>query len=67
MRGGALILVRVDRGAPRPGDGCLREALAVDRERLALSVDTLGPIAVAGPYPVRVDNRDLDEYVVWER
>jgi hypothetical protein len=67
MGPGALILVRVDRGAPLPDPGGLREALAADRRRLALPPDAVGEVAVAGPYPIRVDDRDVDEYVVWER
>jgi hypothetical protein len=67
MGRGALILIRVDRDAPRPDAGGLREALAADRRQLGLSPDAVGEIAVAGPYPIRVNDRDVDEYVVWER
>jgi hypothetical protein len=45
----------------------LRVALRRDREGLHRPQGCLGEIAVAGPYPVRVDGRDVDEYVVWER
>jgi hypothetical protein len=67
MQHPALTLVHVDRGAPRPDEETLRVALRRDREGLHRPQGCLGEIAVAGPYPVRVDGRDVDEYVVWER
>ncbi len=46
----------------------LRAALRADRERLALpSNGAEGDIEIAGPYAIRVGERELDEYVVWER
>ncbi len=62
-----LTLVHVDRGAPQPDEETLRVALRRDRERLHRPQASVGEVAVAGPYPVRVDGRDVDEYVVWER
>jgi hypothetical protein len=64
----ALTVVRVQRGQPRPGDDAVRAALARDRERLHLPPEKyLRDIAVAGPYAISVDGKELDEYVVWER
>lgn len=64
----ALAVVRVQRGQPRPAEDDLRAALAHDRERLSLPPEKyVCDFAVAGPYAVTVDGRELDEYVVWER
>jgi hypothetical protein len=62
-----LALVRVERDAPRPDEEALRAALVADRARLRLPPAAPGDVVVVGPYPVHVDGRDLDEYVVWER
>jgi hypothetical protein len=64
----ALTVVRVQRGNPRPSDDVVRAAIARDRERLHLPPEKyVCDFAIAGPYAIRVDGRDLDEYVVWER
>ena len=64
----ALAVVRVRRGQPRPAEKDFRAALAHDRERLYLPPEKyVCDFAVAGPYAVIVDGRELDEYVVWER
>lgn len=63
----ALAVVRVDRGAARPTDDDLRAALRADRKALKQPPEPEGAITVSGPYAIRVDGRDLDEYVVWER
>ena len=63
----ALAVVRVQRGQPRPAEEDFRAALAHDRERLYLPPEKyVCDFAVAGPYAVTVDGRELDEYVVWE-
>jgi hypothetical protein len=62
-----LALVRINRGAPRPTDDVFRAALHRDRSELNLPPASIGEMAVAGPYAVRVGDDDLDEYVVWER
>lgn len=67
MQHPALTLVHVDRGAPPPDEETLRVALRRDREHLHRPQESLGEVAVAGPYPVRVGGREMDEYVVWER
>jgi hypothetical protein len=62
----ALVVVRVERGATRPSDADIRRALQADRAALALPpVDGLA-FRLAGPYPIVVDGRALDEYVAWE-
>jgi hypothetical protein len=64
----ALTVVRVPRGQPQPADEEFRAALARDRESLRLPLEKyVCDFAVAGPYAVTVDGRELDEYVVWER
>ena len=64
----ALAVVRVQRGQQRPAEEDFRAALAHDRERLHLPPEKdVCDFAVAGPYAVIVDGRELDEYVVWER
>ena len=63
----ALVLIRVDRGAPCPDLEVLRAALREDRRRLAAPAPPAGEVEAHGPYPVRIGDRDLDEYVVWER
>jgi hypothetical protein len=63
-----LVLIRVERGRPCPDAASLRAALQADRERLALPANgQAGDIEIVGPYAIRVGDRDLDEYVVWER
>jgi len=62
-----LALLRVPRGAPRPGSEAFRAALASDRKQLSLPPAAGAvEIEVAGPYPVTGAGADLDEYVVWE-
>jgi hypothetical protein len=64
----ALTVVRVARGQPPPAEPELRTALAHDRARLHLPPEKyLRDYSVAGPYPISIDGRELDEYVVWER
>ncbi|MBI3783498.1 MAG: hypothetical protein HY270_08860 [Deltaproteobacteria bacterium] len=64
----ALTMIRVQRGAPRPSLDELRQALARDRAALNIEeVDVICDFGVAGPYAIRVDGKELDEYVVWER
>ena len=64
----ALAVVRVLRGAPRPGREQCRRALDQDRAMLRLPPGDAGnDLIVAGPYPVTLGEQALDEYVVWER
>jgi hypothetical protein len=64
----ALTVVRLQRGAPHPSDDTIRAALAGDRQRLRLPPEKFErDFAVAGPYAILIDGRELDEYVVWER
>ena len=64
----ALTVVRLQRGEPQPSDDTIRSALARDRERLHLPPEKFErDFAVAGPYAITVDGKELDEYVVWER
>ena len=64
----ALASLRIARGAPRPSDDAFRAAIERDRAFLRLpKVDGELDFAVAGPYPITVDGKDLDEWVVWER
>ena len=66
--GSALTVIRVDRGQPAPTEADLRAAIARDRQRLHLPPQNhLHDVAVTGPFPVTVNGRELDEYVVWER
>ncbi|HJQ83791.1 MAG TPA: hypothetical protein VKA21_06940 [Candidatus Binatia bacterium] len=62
----ALVLLRVDRGAPAPDERQIRAAIAEDRARIALPPADVAGYHLAGPYPVEVDGRSLDEYVAWE-
>jgi len=64
----ALTVVRVQRGQPSPDESVIRAAIAHDRERLHLPPEKyVCDFAVAGPYAISVDGKELDEYVVWER
>jgi len=64
----ALTTVRVPHGDPRPSEADLRRAVERDRELLRLPpANGVLEIAVAGPYQILVDGREIDEYVVWER
>jgi hypothetical protein len=64
----ALTVVRLTRGAPPPNEDVIRTALAHDRERLHLPPEKyVCDFAIAGPYAISVDGREIDEYVVWER
>ena len=62
-----LTLVRVERGSARPDEKTLREAVASERARLGVPARGVADLAVAGPYAIRIDGREVDEYVVWER
>ncbi len=63
-----MTVIRISRGQPRPSATDLHAAITRDRERLHLApVNHLHDVAVAGPYAVVVDGKELDEYVVWER
>ena len=64
----ALATVRVPHGADRPPESVFREAIERDRKVLGVPPDLIrGDLAVAGPYVITVGERQLDEYVVWER
>jgi len=64
----ALTVLRVARGAPHPSEAELRAALQNDRGVLAVADQPLiCDFAVAGPYAIVVDGKEMDEYVVWER
>jgi len=62
----ALVLLRVPRGDLRPTEERVRSAIAADRRRLGLPDATDSSFRLAGPYPIEVDDRVLDEYVAWE-
>ena len=62
----ALVVLRVARGAAAPSAPEVRTAIAADRVRLALPPAPLLEYRIAGPYPVELDGRALDEYVAWE-
>lgn len=59
-------MLRVPRGAPRPGDGQIREAIRADRRHLALSPGDGNGYQLVGPYPIIVAGAAIDEYVAWE-
>jgi hypothetical protein len=64
----AFALLRVPRGEPRPSDAQFRTALEQDRDRLHQPASGIATdMQIAGPYPITVDNAELDEYVAWER
>lgn len=63
----ALTVLRVPRGAAAPNEAALRTAIELDRTRLRLSGNSAArDLRVAGPYHIKVDGQDLDEYVVWD-
>ena len=62
----ALVVLRVERGAPGPVDTDIRRALQADRTALALPPADGIAYRLAGPYPIEVEGRALDEYVAWE-
>jgi hypothetical protein len=62
----ALVVLRVPRGATRPGDAQIREAIQVDRRRLALPATAGVAYELVGPYSIVVGGEALDEYVAWE-
>ena len=62
----ALVVLRVPRGAPAPASADVRAAIAADRARLALPPPEETDYRLAGPYPIDLDGRALDEYVAWE-
>jgi hypothetical protein len=62
----ALVVLRVPRGAPAPGEPDVRAAIAADRVRLALPAANDAGYRVAGPYAIELEGRALDEYVAWE-
>ena len=64
----AFALLRVPRGKPRPSDEQFRSALEKDRQRLRQPAPGAPTdVQIAGPYPITVDDAELDEYVAWER
>ena len=67
MQGQVLTLVRVEPGTACPDEEALRAALNADQARLRLPVEPAGIISVTGPYAVRIDGHDFDEYVVWQQ
>ena len=63
-----MTVIRVGRGQPAPTEADLHAAIARDRQRLHLPPQNWPyEVAVTGPFPVTVNGRELDEYVVWER
>lgn len=62
----ALVVLRVARGAAQPTDDEVRAAIAADRTRLGLGPTVPLDCRIAGPYPVEVGGRSLDEWVAWE-
>jgi hypothetical protein len=63
-----LVLVRVERGKACPGADSLRAALRADRRLPAVPASAPeGDIEVTGPFVIRAGDREVDEYVVWER
>lgn len=64
----ALTTVRVPHGDPRPSEETFRKAIESDRTALGLHAsDERTDLAIAGPYPITIDQKEIDEYVVWER
>jgi len=64
----ALTVIRVRHGEPPPTEQDQRAAIDHDRARLHLPPEKyVRDITVAGPYPISIDGRELDEYVVWEQ
>ncbi len=49
-----------------PSAGEVRNALADDRNQIALPPGAILGYRVAGPYAVVVDGVEMDEYVAWE-
>ncbi len=66
MAGRALVLFRVARGGPPPGEPAVRDALRRDRARLGLPAGDPDAYLLTGPYPIELDGSPLDEYVAWE-
>lgn len=62
----ALVVLRVERGTPQPADADIRRALQKDRAALALPPTDGITYRLAGPYPIELEGRALDEYVAWE-
>ena len=62
----ALVVLRVPRGAPTPGEAAIRAAIEADRARLAMPPVQELAYRVAGPYAIEVGGLTLDEYVAWE-
>src|SRR5262249_37752763 len=54
------------RGTPQPGDAAIRRALQEDRAALSLPPADGIAYRLAGPYPIELEGRALDEYVAWE-
>jgi hypothetical protein len=64
----AITLIRVPRGAPAPENDECRRALAEDLAHLRVARQDNGyEVEIRGPYPISIADRELDEYVVWER
>jgi len=62
----ALVVLRVERGTSQPSDADIRRALQDDRAALALPPADGIAYRLAGPYPIELEGRALDEYVAWE-
>ena len=63
-----MTVIRVSRGAPAPGQEDIRAAIEKDRARQKIDGGKyFADVGVNGPYPITVDGKELDEYVVWER
>jgi len=61
-------LLRVPRGSQQPTEEQFRAAVQKDREFLHMPpLDGATDLQIAGPYAIRVDGADLDEWVAWER
>jgi hypothetical protein len=66
MASRALVVLRLPRGAAAPAAEAVSSAIAADRERLHLAAKGQIDYRLAGPYPIEVGGRSLDEYVAWE-
>ncbi len=62
----ALVVLRVPRASAPPHEAAIQAAITSDRAKLGLpAIDGL-PYELAGPYPIELEGRSLDEYVAWE-
>jgi hypothetical protein len=62
----ALVVLRVPRASPPPDDAAVEAAITSDRAKLGLPAIAGLSYLLAGPYPIELDGRSLDEYVAWE-